>query len=79
MAAGSEIKGSRKQNLSNMNQAVRLFVSDDGTTSIPLRGDLYPGETGVTARRVVDVQTEPEQLPGLFYHVVQYANYWPYT
>ena len=81
MAAGQEIKGSRRTHGHGKQRfATRLFISDDGSTGVPAAGDDYPGDSGITARVCVGAPTvEPEVIPGIFYHAAQYVGFIAYT
>lgn len=77
MAAGQEIKGSRRTHGNGKQRfATRLFISDDGAEGVPVAGELYPDDSGISARVCVGAPTvEPEVIPGIFYHVAQYVGF----
>jgi len=86
MAAGIEIKGSRQTRVDGkMTHGVMLFVSDDGTTGIPVVGTTFftppsgSEGTGIVSRRCVSVATDPEVLPGLHYSVAQFSAFKAYS
>ena len=47
--------------------AVRRFVSDGAATDIPIRGDLYPGDSGISGKRCI-LATDAI-VPGLGLHI----------
>ncbi len=68
-----EILGSRRiRNGAESRSAMCLAVASD-LVNVPVRGDLYPADSGWLARRCVDVQHEMETVPGL--HTVV-SRYW---
>ena len=88
MAAGSEIMGSRKERVTGkMTYGTMLFVSDDGVTGVPVVGTTYftpkggSAETGTNCagRICIEVQDDPEALPGLVYHVATFAAFRAYA
>jgi len=75
MASGAEIKGSRKTwTRARESFAQVLRVSDDGTTDVPAIGDAFPGDAGATLTKRVAVKktSDPEVIPGAWYHVITY-------
>lgn len=75
---GSELRGSRQGALSysgNRRTATRLFATTDGITGLPAEGEQYPGDSGLTGRRCVDVSDDFESLPGLHLHRVIYRSF----
>lgn len=81
MAAGSEVKGSRKETtVLEHRTGICLFVSDDGTTGVPVLGDAYPAtsESGYSAclkMKATKIDTDPTVIPGVYFHTVQYAAF----
>lgn len=60
-----EVRGSRREStLDNARVITSLGVSDDGT-NIPATGDLFTGDSGLTARRCTHVREDPHAVPGL--------------
>ena len=83
MAAGQEIKGSRKETSNGkISTGIELWISDDGTSGpIPTAGGLYAPDAalGIKARRCVTVTDEPEVVPGIHYHVAKYVGFTAYS
>ena len=86
MAAGQEIMGSRVSNdASKQKSGTMLFVSDDGTTGVPVVGTTFftPAggsvESGLTGRVCITVTVQPEVLPGVYYHVAQFVAFKAYA
>ena len=78
--AATELKGSRKVvTRVKTTHAVRLLASTDGDNTGQEIGDYYPSESGPTGRVVMDADVQPEALPGLFYHVIQYTGFRSYA
>jgi len=73
MAASTEIKGSRETRTNGKQNFITLiYISDDGTTSIPAPGTLLLSDVTPLGRRCAEVAVKPEEpAPGLFLVVVQ--------
>ena len=71
MATGFEVKFARRQSQrGNDKIATTMFVSDDGTTGVPVVGTtVFPlaGEAVIPTGRVcVDADTNQEEIPGVY-------------
>ena len=76
MSAGFEVVGRRESVHGNRMNAVAFYISDDGTTNIPVRATTeFPGDsTGVNARKCIAVDDDENVIPGLHFHTAQFVN-----
>ena len=86
MAAGSEVVGSRREWDDNRRRyGVRLFVTDDMSTNLPVMGAVFTnGEdaadtNNALARRVYYISSDPDAVPGIYYHEVRYMGFKVYS
>jgi len=76
MAAGQEIKGSREEReTGKMTFGTQLFVTDDDSTGLPAIGSLFPDDSGISGRVCTEVTSEPEVVPGIYYHVATFQGF----
>jgi len=73
---GTELLGGRRTwGEGYRRYAERLFVTNDGSTGVPARGDNFPGDSGLFARKCIYTPScTPEGLPGLSLHHAVYAG-----
>ena len=76
----SEIKGSRiPRTTGKLRDIVVHIVSTDGVVGVPVVGDAYPQDVaGLMARKCVQVETQPDFLPGIHLSIVTYRQFVAY-
>jgi 3-keto-L-gulonate-6-phosphate decarboxylase len=76
MAESVEIVGTRNESEDVPGiETTRIFVSDDGTTGIPVLQELFPDETLITDLKVREIQTDKDtEMPGLYIVQVVYRS-----
>lgn len=76
VGATAEVLGERKYaSMRGRRRVTTLFASTDGTTGIPVQGDAFSGDSGVTGRYVQEVGDDTGEIYGLRLHPVTYEGY----
>jgi len=78
--ASQEIKGSRKLwTDGKIRRVTQLFISDDGSSDVPVAGELFDLDTGITARVCYNTSKQPEVVPGIYYHQCDFQGWIAYS
>jgi hypothetical protein len=79
--ATNELRGSPSFSPSATRKAgIREFVSLDGFTGVPVRGDIFPGDSALVGGRVaLPPSLDTKTYPGLYHSIVTYQGYEPFV